>query len=119
MTTDDLKAVSTKYPTWLLEFPMRTKSGDTFGFEVQRGRLSGYDFGEDYQPETEQSAIFSALLDEIAEEVHGCYLTRDAINGGNADTDRWYWKARSIESAADILPMNSRPTTKLEALLSL
>ena len=121
MTTDDLKAVAEKYPEWLADLTTETNLYRTYRgllwemkrgvFEIQRGTMEFVVLGE--QERGMSPAIFSALLDEIAEDL-GFYLCRDFWN--LSEPSYWRWMAVSIETG-DF--RGGEHPTKLEALLSL
>ena len=124
MTTDDLIAVSEKYPTWMKSTYLNVGAGDQRA--ILRGAYKNFVFlchnnmgSESWLGQQVGTAIFSALLDEIAEDVHGCYLmrrpiTRRSLSGQSVE---WEWGALSIEHGGTLY-RESHPT-KLEALLSL
>ena len=131
MTTDDLKAVAEKYPEWLDDLTTETNYYRTYRgllwemkrgvFEIRRGTMEFVVLGE--QERGMSPAIFSALLDEIAEDEHGVYLVRKAraktVNQSDPNAPWgetvWSWQARDIKT----FQLRGDHPTKLAALLSL
>ena len=103
MTTDDLKAVADKYPEWA------TFESDDLCVVRIGGDDCRVDLFDGHGGMT--AAIFSALLDEIAEDL-GYKLTEE-ITGGHDPT--WYYRVRKIQNGGEV----GHGPTKLEALLSL
>lgn len=117
MTIDDLKAVAEKYPEWLVSFPINN-------YVINRGELTGsLHLAPGQHRSGERAAIFSALLDEIAEVEHGVYLVRKARAKTVIQSDPsapwgetvWSWQARDIKT----FQLHGDHPTKLAALLSL
>lgn len=118
MTTDDLQRLADAFPEWChIEIQEGFKPDWADHIRITRGTLDGYGVVAYREPETGHalsSAIFSALLDEIAEVEFGCYLVRFCAT--NADPPTWYWSPQNIENGA---PHEWHRPTKLAALLAL
>ena len=113
MTTDDLKAVAEKYPEYLQRRDQYSPSWIALTWLYDLSEHTRNQYQQKYQ-----SAIFSALLDEIAEDL-GYYLRRmnDSFTvwpEGQTECT-WCWTLDDIKTGEP----KGHGDTKLEALLSL
>ena len=125
MTADDLKRLGDKYHEWVRGGDGLPSLHEVIALRIIKGFYEGYGLAtyddEDVNPLC--VAIFSALLDEIAEKEHGAYIVRR----GRAKTfiqsqpeppygvTVWHWETRRITD----FELLSEGETKLDALLAL
>ena len=127
MTTDDLKRLAEKYPEHI-EDDLGSGTYHISNFDCAfdpSGGLGSFMFRgtAHFLGHPVSEAIFSALLDEIAEKEHGAYLVRrgraktfiQSQPEAPYDGTLWHWEARRITD----FELLSEGETKLDALLAL
>ena len=108
MKHTDLDKLASAFPEWIGRTP---KDGSRF---IAKGKFTDDDFIADWNAgATVNDAIFSALLDEIAEKEFGCYLNR--YIDSRRLCSNWTWCAITIDGFETL----DFGDTKLDALLEL